>query len=72
LGPSGVDIASQGEAVLETFSKDPANIIGLEAHLRSPLAAYRQPSLITPEHGLHVLEVMTLATNATDRTKNHS
>jgi predicted dehydrogenase len=58
-GPGGVDVASQGEAVLETFCKDPGkyNWVGGASYVAECLLTGRQ-SLITPEHGLHVLEVM--------------
>ena len=58
-GPGGVDVASQGEAVLETFCKDPGkyNWVGGASYVAESLLTGR-PSLITPEHALHVLEVM--------------
>jgi predicted dehydrogenase len=58
-GPGGVDVASQGEAVLETFCKDPGkyNWVGGASYVAESLLN-GTPSLITPEHGLHVLEVM--------------
>jgi predicted dehydrogenase len=58
-GPAGVDIAQEGEAVLETFSKEPGryNWVGGASYVAECLLT-GQPSLITPEHGLHVLEVM--------------
>jgi predicted dehydrogenase len=58
-GPAGVDIAQEGEAVLETFAKEPGryNWVGGASYVAECLLT-GQPSLITPEHGLHVLEVM--------------
>ena len=58
-GPSGVDVALQGEAVLETFCKEPGKYdwVGGASYVAERLLT-GQPSLITPEHGLHVLEVM--------------
>jgi len=58
-GPGGVDVASQGEAVLETFCKDPGkyNWVGGASYVAESLLT-GSPTLITPEHGLHVLEVM--------------
>jgi predicted dehydrogenase len=58
-GPGGVDVASQGEAVLETFCKDPGkyNWVGGATYVAESLLTGK-PSLITREHGLHVLEVM--------------
>lgn len=58
-GPGGVDVASQGEAVLETFCKDPGkyNWVGGATYVAESLLTGK-PSLITPEHALHVLEVM--------------
>ena len=58
-GPSGVDVALEGEAVLETFCKDPGkyNWVGGATYVAECLLTGK-PSLITPEHALHVLEVM--------------
>lgn len=58
-GPSGVDVAFQGESVLETFCKEPGKYdwVGGASYVAECLLT-DQPSLITPEHGLHVLEVM--------------
>jgi predicted dehydrogenase len=58
-GPGGVDVAHEGEAVLETFCKDPGkyNWVGGATYVAQSLLS-GQPTLITPEHGLHVLEVM--------------
>jgi predicted dehydrogenase len=58
-GPAGVDVAYQGEAVLETFCKDPGkyNWVGGASYVAEALLTGK-PTLITPEHGLHVLEVM--------------
>jgi predicted dehydrogenase len=58
-GPGGVDVASEGEAVLETFCKDAGkyNWVGGATYVAEALLK-DAPTLITPEHGLHVLEVM--------------
>ena len=58
-GPGGVDLAREGEAVLETFCKDPGqyNWVGGATYVAESLLT-GHPSLITPEHGRHVLEVM--------------
>ena len=58
-GPGGVDVASQGEAVLETYCKDPGkyNWVGGATYVAESLLTGK-PGLITPEHALHVLEVM--------------
>lgn len=58
-GPSGVDVAFQGEQVLETFCKEPGKYdwVGGASYVAECLLTGK-PSLITPEHGLHVLEVM--------------
>ena len=58
-GPGGVDVASQGEAVLETFCKDPGkyNWVGGATYVAKSLLT-GEPTLIRPEHALHVLEVM--------------
>src|SRR5467141_442429 len=58
-GPGGVDVASQGEAVLETFCKDPGkyNWVGGATYVAECLLTGK-PSLISPEDALHVLEVM--------------
>jgi predicted dehydrogenase len=58
-GPGGVDVASQGEAVLETFCKDPGkyNWVGGASYVAECLLTGKE-SLIRPEHALHVLEVM--------------
>jgi predicted dehydrogenase len=58
-GPGGVDVASQGDAVLETFCKDPGkyNWVGGATYVAESLLTSK-PSLMTPEHGLHVLEIM--------------
>ena len=58
-GPGGVDVAFQGEAVLETFCKDPGkyNWVGGATYVAESLLTGK-PTLITPEHALHVLEVM--------------
>jgi predicted dehydrogenase len=58
-GPSGVDVAFHNEAVLETFCKEPGkyNWVGGASYVAECLLTGK-PSLITPEHGLHVLEVM--------------
>jgi predicted dehydrogenase len=58
-GPSGVDVAFHNEAVLETFCKEPGKYdwVGGASYVAECLLTGK-PSLITPEHGLHVLEVM--------------
>ena len=58
-GPAGVDLASKGEAVLETQAREPGRYdwVGGASYVAECLLT-GQPSLITPEHGLHVLEVM--------------
>lgn len=58
-GPAGVDLAYEGEAILETHCKDPGKYdwVGGASYVAETLLTGR-PSLITPEHGLHVLEVM--------------
>jgi len=56
---AGVDLAYEGEAVLETQCKDAWKYewVGGAAYVCDRLLD-GQPSLITPEHGLHVLDVM--------------
>jgi predicted dehydrogenase len=58
-GPSGVDVAFHDEAVLETFAKEPGKYdwVGGASYVAECLLT-GNPSLITPEQGLHVLEVM--------------
>lgn len=58
-GPSGVDVAFHDEVVLETFAKEPGKYdwVGGASYVAECLLTGK-PSLITPEHGLHVLEVM--------------
>jgi predicted dehydrogenase len=58
-GPAGVDLAYEGEAILETHCKDPGKYdwVGGASYVAETLLTGR-PSLISPEHGLHVLEVM--------------
>ena len=58
-GPAGVDLAYKSEAVLETQAREPGRYdwVGGAAYVAECLLADK-PSLITPEHGLHVLEVM--------------
>jgi predicted dehydrogenase len=58
-GPAGVDVAVKGEGILETHCKDAWNYqwVGGASYSAECLLAGK-PSLITPEHGLHVLEVM--------------
>ncbi|MFO1499839.1 MAG: Gfo/Idh/MocA family oxidoreductase [Verrucomicrobiota bacterium] len=58
-GPAGVDLAYQGEAVLETQVREPGKYdwVGGASYVAESLLS-GNPSLITPEHGLHVLEVM--------------
>lgn len=57
--PAGVDIAYEGEAVLETFCKERGqyNWVGGATYAADCLRS-GEPGLITPEHPLHVLEVM--------------
>ncbi len=52
-------VEDQGEAVPETFCKDPSeyNWAGGASYVAEALLTGK-PTLITPEHGLHVLEVM--------------
>jgi predicted dehydrogenase len=54
-----VDLAYEGEAVLETHCKEAWQYewVGGAAYVLDCLRT-GQPSLITPEHGLHVLDVM--------------
>ena len=58
-GPSGVDLAHEGENVIETHVQEPGryNWVGGAAYVAECLLA-KKDSLITPEHGIHVLEVM--------------
>lgn len=58
-GPAGVDLAYEGEAVLETHCKDAGRYdwVGGASYVAECLLTGKK-SLITPEHGLHVLEVM--------------
>jgi predicted dehydrogenase len=58
-GPAGVDLAHKGESVLETQVKEPGKYdwVGGASYVAECLLTGK-PSLITPEHGLHVLEVM--------------
>ncbi|MCC7377222.1 MAG: Gfo/Idh/MocA family oxidoreductase [Verrucomicrobiales bacterium] len=58
-GPAGVDLAHEGENVLETQVKEPGryNWVGGATYVAECLLT-NKTSLITPEHGLHVLEVM--------------
>jgi predicted dehydrogenase len=58
-GPAGVDLAHKQEAVLETQVREPGKYdwVGGASYVAECLLT-GQPSLITPEHGLHVLEVM--------------
>jgi predicted dehydrogenase len=57
--PAGVDLAFQGEVELETYCKEPwpFSWVGGARYVAQCLLT-GQPSLITAEHGLHVLEVM--------------
>jgi predicted dehydrogenase len=57
--PAGVDLAYEGEAILETQCKGewPYSWVGGARYVAQCLAS-GTPSLITAEHGLHVLEVM--------------
>jgi predicted dehydrogenase len=56
---AGIDLAYEGEAVLETFCKDQWKYewVGGAAYVCDCLLT-GAPSLITPQHGLHVLDVM--------------
>lgn len=58
-GPAGVDLAHKEENVLETHVKEPGryNWVGGATYVAECLLT-NKPSLITPEHGIHVLEVM--------------
>jgi predicted dehydrogenase len=58
-GPGGVDVAYQGESVLQTYCKDPGkyNWVGGATYVAESLLTGKE-SLIRPEHALHVLEVM--------------
>ena len=58
-GPSGVDVAFHDNSELETFCPEPGKYdwVGGASYVAECLLT-GQPSLITPEHGLHVLEVM--------------
>lgn len=58
-GPAGVDVATAELMELETQCREPWKYewVGGAAYTAECLLAGR-PSLITPEHGLHVLEVM--------------
>ncbi len=58
-GPSGVDVAFHDEVVLETYAKEPGKYdwVGGASYVAECLLTGK-PSLITAEHGLHVLEVM--------------
>ncbi|MBI4325097.1 MAG: Gfo/Idh/MocA family oxidoreductase [Chloroflexi bacterium] len=58
-GPAGVDLAFEGESELATFCKDPGqyNWVGGATYVAECLLTGKT-NLITPEHGLHVLEVM--------------
>ena len=55
----GVDVAFHNEVVLETFCKEPGKYdwVGGASCVAECLLTGKS-SLITPEHGLHVLEVM--------------
>jgi predicted dehydrogenase len=55
----GVDLAFKGESILETHCREPWQYewVGGAAYVCDRLLD-GQPSLITPEHGLHVLDVM--------------
>jgi predicted dehydrogenase len=56
---AGVDLAYEGESILETHCKESWKYewVGGAAYVCDRLLD-GQPSLITPEHGLHVLDVM--------------
>lgn len=58
-GPAGVDLATVQDTELETYCKEPGpyDWVGGAAYVAECLLT-GAPSLITPEHGLHVLEVM--------------
>jgi predicted dehydrogenase len=58
-GAAGVDLAHSEENVLETHAKESGryNWVGGAAYVAECLLT-NQKSLITPEHGIHVLEVM--------------
>jgi predicted dehydrogenase len=58
-GPSGVDVAFLDNSELETYCKEPGQYdwVGGASYVAECLLTGK-PSLITPEHGLHVLEVM--------------
>jgi predicted dehydrogenase len=58
-GAAGVDLAHDGENVLETHARESGryNWVGGAAYVAESLLTGR-PGLITPEHGIHVLEVM--------------
>jgi predicted dehydrogenase len=66
--PDGVDIATVELSELETYCKDPwkHEWVGGAVYTAECLLAGRA-SLITPQHGLHVLEVMN-ACHASQRT----
>jgi predicted dehydrogenase len=67
-GPAGVDVATVDLSELETHCKEPGkyNWVGGATYVAECLLSGR-PSLITPEHGLHVLEVMN-ACHTSQRT----
>jgi predicted dehydrogenase len=58
-GPGGVDVATAELTELETHCKEPGqyNWVGGASYVAECLLTGRD-SLVTPEHGLHVLEVM--------------
>ena len=58
-GPGGVDVATVDLSELETQCREPGKYdwVGGASYVAECLLT-GQPSLITPEHGLHVLEVM--------------
>lgn len=58
-GPAGVDVATMQDTELETHCKEPGQYdwVGGAAYVAESLLTGK-PSLITPEHALHVLEVM--------------
>lgn len=66
--PAGVDIAYDGEAVLETFCKERGkyNWVGGASYAAECLLSGKA-GLITPEHAIHVLEVMN-ACHTSQRT----
>ena len=58
-GPGGVDVATAKLSELETYCKEPGKYdwVGGATYVAECLLSGKT-SLVTPEHGLHVLEVM--------------